>query len=257
MSMHATIAPAYPNPVPFIATVPSPASAFEDPLDEDSADDAVVPTTRRGLVRIALIAAETAGRFQREDVDVDPMAWMLAPRRLFDGATALDACVGRDACVRALLLHGLGMGLDADPAEVDALAEDDVDADDAVVRAAEPSDLSDGAVQALRAGGEEPCRPGPALYTSTMVAETTEGVMHVFDAVVADGRAEAMAALRLRHGARLAERANLVRGFRPHLPLIQALVSPAMEDMLVQVERDPTSPLARGLIVSVEQRFAA
>lgn len=255
MPMHATILSGASTPFPLLppvpARMPEPAPAYEDPLDEDAADDAVIPTTRRGLVRLALIAAETAGRFQREESDVDPMAWMLTPRRLFDGATALDACIERGACVRALLLHGLGMGLDADPTELDALtAEVDLDEDDG-------DDGSDGPAVPPRGRGEEPHRPGPSLFTSTLVAETSEGVVHIFDAVVADSSAAARSALRLRHGARLAEHADLVEGFRPHLPIAQALVSPAVEDMLLQVERDPSSPLARGLSVSIEQRFAA
>ena len=94
---------------------------YEDPLDADEANDAVVTATRRGLTRLALVAAETGARFQREEVAHDPMAWMLAPRRLFDGAPALEACLSRDACLRAVLLHGLSLGLDAEPAEVDAL----------------------------------------------------------------------------------------------------------------------------------------
>ena len=40
---------------------------------------------------------------------------MLAPRRLFRGAAAIEACLERDDCMRAVLLHGLSIGLDAAP----------------------------------------------------------------------------------------------------------------------------------------------
>lgn len=57
-----------------------------DPLDHDDADDEVVVTTMRGLIRLALVAADTAARFEREAVGHDPVAWMIAPRALFGGA---------------------------------------------------------------------------------------------------------------------------------------------------------------------------
>lgn len=105
----------------------------EDPIDFDRDDDAVVLTTRRAVARIALVAAETAARFQREGIDHDPMAWMMAPRVLFNGAAAIDACLGRDACLHAVLLHGLCIGLDAFPEQISSLInqEDGIDDEDA------------------------------------------------------------------------------------------------------------------------------
>ena len=64
-------------------------SSYEDPADPDLPTDVPVVTTRRGLCRMAMVAADTATRFQRHGVDVDPVAWMLSPRKLFGGATAL------------------------------------------------------------------------------------------------------------------------------------------------------------------------
>lgn len=46
---------------------------FPDPLDEDGDADEIVITTRRAIGRIALVATETATRFQREAVEHDPM----------------------------------------------------------------------------------------------------------------------------------------------------------------------------------------
>lgn len=105
------ISPAYPARTP----------AIEDPLGHDADTDVVVATTRRGLCRVAFVAAETAVRFQREELKQDPVAWMLAPRRLFDGGAALDACLEREPFRRAVLLHALSLGMDAAPEDIDAL----------------------------------------------------------------------------------------------------------------------------------------
>lgn len=105
------------------------ASAFPDPMDGDGPDDAPVVLTRRRLCRLALVATEVGARFERDGVQHDPMAWMLAPRELFDGTSAIDACLELEGCVRALVVHGLGLGLDADPAEIDALVADGVSED--------------------------------------------------------------------------------------------------------------------------------
>jgi hypothetical protein len=106
-----------------------------DPLEADDRGDAPVLTTERRLRRLAIVAADTGARFARERIDHDPMAWLLAPRALFGGQRPLDACQDRTGFLRAALLHGLCLGLDADPREVDALVdEDDVGASSPVVR---------------------------------------------------------------------------------------------------------------------------
>ncbi|MEG8027677.1 hypothetical protein [Sphingomonas aerolata] len=108
------------------------ALVFPDPLDDDLADDDRIVLTRRRLVRLALVACETGARFERDGVRHDPMAWMLAPRRLFDGRTAIEACLELEGCNRAIVLHGLALGLDADADEIDELLADepgDIDED--------------------------------------------------------------------------------------------------------------------------------
>lgn len=220
---------------------------YEDPLEQDAHDDALVVMTRRSLLRMALVATETATRFARERIDVDPMAWMLAPRRLFDGRSALDGCLDRDDCLRAILLHGLSIGLDADPDEIDALGEDDGDDhafDEDRVEASAPSGSADDARR-------------PQLWTSLLVGRSESDEVQAFDAVVADDRVEAEARLRARHGDALAGAIEIVEGFDPSLPLVEALVSSALTDMLVQVASDPASASAKGLSVSIRQRFAA
>lgn len=95
-----------------------------DPLEPDDRADRPVLTTERRLRRLAIVAADTGARFARERIGHDPMAWLLAPRALFDGRNALDACQSRSGFMRAVLLHGLSLGLDADPDEVDGMRDE-------------------------------------------------------------------------------------------------------------------------------------
>lgn len=230
--------------------VPSAATAmplvrYDDPLDDDAPADAAVMTTRRGLVRLALVAAETGARFQREGVAHDPMTWLLAPRALFEGASAIDACLTRQACVRGILVHGLSLGLDADPQVVDALVghEDGADADmDADRRSANILPFSRAA------------QPEPRLFTATVVSRDGCESIQAFHASLATEEAEVAGRLYCRMGAASAD-ARIVAGFDPHDPLVAALVSPAMCDTLSLVAENPESPLAAGLDVNIEQRF--
>lgn len=227
---------------------------YPDPLDEDGVGDEAILTTKRGLIRLALVAAETGARFHREGIGHDPVAWMLAPRNLFGGRAAMDACLARDDCMRAILLHGLSIGLDADPGELDELAAAD-DGDDAGAGSVFDTDFDDDVLDGLER--ERGQGAGPRLWTSLIVDERAGGMTHAFDAVVAGSRAEAERRLRARHGPALADVMEIVEGFDAGVPLVEALVSPAVADMLSLVAGDPGSPLARGLSVSVEQRFAA
>lgn len=212
----------------------------QDPLDRDRPEDDVVVTSRRGLIRMALVAAETATRFALDGIEHDPVAWMTAPRRLFDGRGALTACLELEHCVRAVMVHGLRLDLDADPEEIDALCAD--------------AEADGGGIEVV--GMPEDVRP-PRLWTSYLIDEESGGSIHAFDAVVAPSRSEAEDRLRARHRSTALEGLELMEGFDPSRPLAEALVSPALADMLEQVAHDPTSPLARGLSVSIEQRFAA
>jgi len=140
---------------------PLPAAlVFPDPLDDDLADDECVVLTRRRLVRLALVACETGARFQRDGVRHDPMAWMLAPRRLFGGRTAIDACMELDGCNRAIVLHGLALGLDVDAEEIDDLLSDETgDIDGPCVRGSQAvteADIKDGSRMTGAYGGRAP-----------------------------------------------------------------------------------------------------
>jgi len=90
-----------------------------DPLQDESGG--MMAVQRVSLVRIACVAAETGARMQREGLYVDPVGWMVAPLELFEGRAPIEACMEREACSKAILLHGLGLGLDGDPSFIDRL----------------------------------------------------------------------------------------------------------------------------------------
>lgn len=245
-------------------------AAFPDPLDHDLPSDDVVVTTRRGMVRMALVATEVASRFQREGVQHDAMAWMLSPRALFDGAAAIDACTDRDACLRGTLLHGLSLGLDAEPGEIDALVDDDGDADGDAIdpRGDGGGDLDTHRMVAEvhRTGGgprhdnvlplRPKAEPAPRLFTATVVADDGFETVHAFHASFAMDEAEIAGRLYMRMGAAAAD-AAIVRGFDHTSPIVEALVSQAICDTLMMIDAEPSSPLAAGLDLNIEQRFLA
>lgn len=97
-----------------------------DPLDECSICGSITVSDVE-LLRIVLVAIETGARFQREGISLDPLAWMVAPRRMFGGAPPIEACIRTDACAKAVLVHGLGLDLDIDVEAIELLMEDDED----------------------------------------------------------------------------------------------------------------------------------
>lgn len=228
------------------AAVPAAPFSYEDPLDPDSPADIATPTTRRALIRLALVAAETGARFQREGVAHDPMSWLLAPRALFHGASAIDACLHREGCLRGLLVHALSLGLDADPHAVDALSP----ADDISARRPEMPDDNDAGD-----GGDIGDKASVArLFTATVVANRGAETVQAFHASIATGEAEVAGRLRQRLGPD-AIQARIAAGFDATDPLVGALLSPAISDTLTLIAADPISPLAAGLDLNVEQRF--
>jgi hypothetical protein len=220
---------------------------FEDPLDADQAADAEVRTTRRGLTRVALIAAETGARFQREGADTDPMAWMLAPRRLFGGTAAIEACLDRDHFMRGLILHGLSLGLDLDPADIDELMADG---------AGRPADVEGSGVNGPGVNGR-PARLGPAdlrLFTATVVVNDGRSSVQAFHASLATDPEEVAGRIARRLGMASID-VRIMAGFDPTDPLVAALVSDVLCDTLALIAAEPGSPLAAGLDLTIEQRF--
>lgn len=93
-----------------------------DPLEDESGG--MLAVRRIALVRIACVAAETGARMQRDGLAVDPVGWMVSRLELFEGRAPIEACMERSACLKAILIHGLGLDLDADPAVIDRLLFD-------------------------------------------------------------------------------------------------------------------------------------
>lgn len=215
-------------------------TGYVDPLDDDRPGDVVVVTTRRAIGRVALVASEAASRFQREEVNHDAMSWMFAPRELFGGACAIDACLDRDACLRGVLVHGLSLGLDVSPEFVDALTAEDDDEDGT-------DGDEEGYVESAETGAVR-------LFTAMIAADDGFETVHAFHASFAVDAAEMAGRLHCRMGAAMAD-ARIVEGFDPSDPLVVALVSNAMADLLSIVAADPSSDLAAGLDVNIEQRF--
>lgn len=225
----------------------TPQFAYQDPLDADEPSDGLVTTSRRALTRLALVAAETGARFQREDVGHDPVAWMLAPRRLFDGAPALDACLERDHCLRAVLLHGLSIGLDSTPARIDALLAD--------------SSTPDGGDDPWF-GGERGGSPGAPrgarrlrLYSATIVVARGGELLHAFHASVAPSAAVVRERIRARFGSAASAQAEIRIGFDPECPMTVGMVPPAIVDTLITAGGHKRSASFAGLDITVEQRL--
>lgn len=225
----------------------TPAAAFHAIEADSSAgwpDIAAVerscPVGRIQLGRIVMLAAETGARFERDGILADPAAWMVAPRRLFGGTSAVEACRDERPFLRAMLLHGLSAGLDADPELVDALVAEEPAAEAGVGRAL-----------------VEPKAPSPRmdLYTATVVCECSSSTSHIFHACMAFGPDDALRELRTRVGGAAGRCAKVRRGFDPSDPIAVENVSPAIGAVLLEVAADANSPLGHGLNILIEHRF--
>ncbi len=239
--MHATVMSNAPS-----TTMPANQFIFEDPLGADTPDDEAVVTTRRALCRVATVAAEAGARFQREANPIDPMGWMLAPRRMFDGAPAIEACLDRDHFVRAIVLHGLSLGVDADP--------------DVLERLVAPDGGHGGSrLSRPRRGrsGKRRLAAKPSLYCATIGWEGNGVVLQAFHASVARHPAEVVQRLRARFGEDVIELAEIREGFHPSSPLAIALVPGAVADLLRKVERESAAQRYATFSYDTEQRIEA
>jgi len=222
-----------------------------DPLDEDAASDVVIETTDRSLVRLAIAASDAGARFEREGLEFDPAAWLLAPRTLFDGRAAIEACMGREGFRRNLLIHGLHLGLDADPLALDALLDDDEPE-------TEMADVRDGESEADREREVRlPSEPDPQLRTCWLDLERDGIRSFTFWALVSDHPEDIVERVVGRFGREAAGSASFRVGFDHSTPLGVAMISDALADTLALAACDPRSPLAEGLDMIIEQRFAA
>lgn len=204
---------------------------------------------REQAVRLMCVAAETGARFVRERIEIDPMCWLLSPRRIFDDRAAIDACCEPEGFRRAIVLHGLALGLDATPRSLEDIPVQEF--------------LAGGPALALPelppGSGQEPdeweWRP-PSLYSCSISSELDDCHVQIFCAMIAQGPIEVRLRLRRRYGPLLESEARVRLGFDWSEPLACALVSGAMADLLSLAADEPTSSLARGLDFQVEQRFS-
>lgn len=223
--------------------------AIIDPIDHDLPGDEAFLATRRGMCRIATVAAEAGARFQREGTGVDPMAWMLAPRTMFGGEAPIEACLRRGPFLRGVLVHGLGLDLDMGAEEVDEL----LDGDASCIAAAPPRRRRRRGAGRAAIPTSLPAPP-PRLFTATIVSRDGFETVHAFHASLAVDDAEIAGRLFCRMGGAAAD-AVIVEGFDASDPMVEALVAPAIAHTLALVADDPASPLAAGLDLNVEQRF--
>ena len=218
---------------------------YEDPLEPDRPGDVTLTTSRRGLMRLALVATEVGARFQREGVGHDPMAWMLIPRRLFGGEAALVACLERDACLRAVMLHGLSLGLDAGTDQIGGLLCD------------WPGDVGGGFWEGGDGIGGQPARPGARrqrLYSAMIVTARGGELVHLFHASVAPAVSVVRERIRARFGAAAAAQADIQLGVDLDCPATSAMLPPAFRAMVERGRRVRWSAMT-GLDVTVEHRI--
>jgi len=218
-----------------------------DPLAEDESGDVAYLTTPRRLLRLAICAADVGARFAREGLSEDPAAWMIAPRRLFGDRAAIDACQGLENFRRSVVLNGLQMGLDADPWEIDDLLVGDDTCD-----VSASIDCND---ETSMKGRTEAHLAEPDLYTCWIDVNDEHGRVLAFMAVVTDRPMDLIERVIGRYGADAARNTTFRKGFDHTTPLATAMLSEAMTDMLREIAVAPTSPLAAGVDVTVEQRF--
>ncbi len=238
--MHETVTTILP-----IAQHPAIPFTYDDPLDPDLPCDIEVVTTRRALCRVVTVAAEAGARFQREATSIDPMGWMLSPRRMFEGVSAMEACLDRENFVRAIILHGLSLGVDADPSVLDRLTAGD---GEEVPRLSRPR---------RGRGGKGRSTARPSLYCATIAFEGGCVILQAFHASVARHPAEVVQRLRNRFGDDVIELVEVRAGFQPSVPLAVALVPAAVAELLREVERYSDSPRYATFSYDTEQRLEA
>ena len=228
-----------------------------NPLEADRPDDQFFIITKRAMCRIALVAAETGGRFERDGIKYDPMSWMLAPRQLFNGGAAIEACAQLEHCRRSILVHGLGLGLDVTPSAIDALiAADDTDDGDEENNFKKPPRLS-GKSKGQRRNGRNGsgARMELRLWTATMAHSTEELIVNAFHASLATNIHDVVERLRMRYGTEIASSADIRIGFHQAMPIVLALIQEPMAEMIRQIDNEPLLADPDRFSINVEHRI--
>lgn len=226
-------------------------SRYPDPLGGDASDDVPVVTTTRRLARLSLAASEVGARFGREGLPGDPSAWMLSPRLMFGGRAAVDACQDLAGLERSLLMHGLGMELDAGPEDLERLLVGDA-GPEAPISATAVDSRGGGTVTRRRFGAHR-----RRLLTCWVNVRLDGRRIYAFCAMVTDRPAELVDRVVERYGVAAAAAAEFAEGFDPTTVLATAMIGEALSDTLVLAAANPLSSIAEGLDVVVEQRFVA
>lgn len=205
---------------------------------------------RLETIRLMYIAAVTGARFVGERFNQEPIEWLLKEQCLFDGHSAMEACAQPEGFRRVVLLHGLALGLDAEPKQVAGIP-----AGEFISPAAQRclAGIPPGRLPELDPWKHEPA----SLYTSFISADLHGENVQIFCAMIARSPSEVRARLRRRFGVLVEDNAKVRLGFDGSEPLACALVSDAMAHLLSLAADSPTSELARGLDFVVEQRFSA
>lgn len=213
-----------------------------DPLGVDLVADLPVVTTERRLRRLAIVACDVGARFVRDAVMHDPVAWMLSPLRCLEGERPLDACQSLDGFLRATLLNGLSLGLDASSDALDALSGE--------------GDLP---IDAIIPDGVE-AEPAPRmLFTAAISGPVGWGGQELiaFVAMTAPDLTSFRRRLVARFGETLVGTATIERGFDSTRGRARELVSPASLRLVAIALVDPDGPVGAGLDIHGERRFDA
>lgn len=224
-----------------------------DPLEADQPDDQVFIITKRAMSRIALVAAETGGRFERDGIEYDPMSWMLAPRRLFDGGSAIEACAQLEHCRRSILVHGLGLGLDVGPSAVDALIADDDNDENKCQKPAQHLGRSNKEQRKNR--DRSGATFGLRLWTAAMSYDTEELIVNAFHASLATNVHDVIERLRMRYGTEMAAQADIRVGFHQAMPIVLALIQEPMAEMIRQIDNEPLLADPDRFSINIEHRI--
>lgn len=241
MDAHTTIIDREDHAGDAIDPTPKRSAWRSDPLSPDRADDAVVVTTERRLLRLVVAAVDAAARFEREGAEHDPAAWMLTPRAMFGGRPAIEACQDLRGCLRATVLNGLSLGLDADPADLDDLLDE-----------TPTVEAIDGRSVATRRRWN-----GPRLLSAWIDTTGTDHPGIQFCAMVTADPLEFAKRLIDCFGADAAGAAEVEIGFDRTSARATGFISEAMTEVLALAAADPASSFAEGLDIVVAQRFAA
>lgn len=217
-----------------------------DPLAVDNPNDVTFDLTHKMVDRLVIAAVETGARFERDSLSSDPLAWLYTPQPPFGGARPLEACLTAPGLMRCIMFHSLDMELGTPSDLVDQILRSD---------GYGARDTTTG--RSWNLGRERQIvGQGRMLYTATIVDVRVDQIHHVYHAMMACDLTEAMCLLRLRYGRRLADKADVHRGYDASNPLAVSMVSDAMGSILSMVATNPRSALAEGLDLQLESRFA-